>query len=392
MSEEHFTAAGRISAEETERANQDSALSARVSDLETKMGAANGEWSMDQWMADAENRLTGMSETLKRVEEMAQTAAKQGYAYSLADAQFRRDVLKLMPDLEGTRPSMVKAYLAAADNMLAWMKGEAPVEEVQGQAPTLEQMLPRGLVESLKAAPAERIAVIQYLLRERTSHEDRHGYDADHDDLHDRGELAYQAALALIDPLAVQTLAPEHLRNLSQWIEPGQERPVELIQAIALAAAELERIIRRDRRAADDFATGATPPDRLPPAAAAPVIDQPAPAANARPVLTLGDLDDMHHALGRPSHPLHRTSRNYFASYVGSEENERFMSLPDFWELSPHHGEQNGRVWHVTIAGRRAVANAMMERPDIWNSRERVNNAGEPVYVGAPTDALGKEL
>lgn len=95
-------------------------------------------------------------------------------------------------------------------------------------------------------------------LTERVRQVEREGWTADHDDDHARGELAAAAACYAIPPaIRGETIGrgnltlPRHLWPWgSAWWKPvPDDRARELVKAIALLLAELERELRMRARA-----------------------------------------------------------------------------------------------------------------------------------------------
>ena len=80
------------------------------------------------------------------------------------------------------------------------------------------------------------------------------------------------------------------------------------------------------------------------------------PRKKRRPsYLTDPMLDDVDHALGRPDDPLGRTYRNYFALEADCDLAGQFRASP-FWEEGNRASRSDMTVFHVTDAGRQALA------------------------------------
>ena len=88
------------------------------------------------------------------------------------------------------------------------------------------------------AANRATAAVLVDLARER-DRQVAQGWTAEHDDGHDRGEMAVEAAWAMLPHGPLRRDIPA-----VGWIMRGGDRRAELVQAIALAVAEVERLDR----------------------------------------------------------------------------------------------------------------------------------------------------
>ena len=86
------------------------------------------------------------------------------------------------------------------------------------------------------------------VLDERARQVNEEGFTAEHDDRHQRGELAFAAIaylMALVNPNAAQSWWPSWSISY-EWFKPGSMRRM-LVKAAALIIAEIER---RDRASA----------------------------------------------------------------------------------------------------------------------------------------------
>lgn len=77
--------------------------------------------------------------------------------------------------------------------------------------------------------------------------------------------------------------------------------------------------------------------------------------------LTTMILDDIDHALGRPTFPLKATYRNYYAIFFNSPY-RWFFACSDFWQFDGLSGDM--AFYSVTDLGRQALADHLKQLPD----------------------------
>lgn len=183
------------------------------------------------------------------------------------------------------------------------------------------------------------------------------GYTAEHDDGYTPADqLAIEAASAIVSD-GVRFLG----RDVLGIVDCGQPRRDELIQGIAVAVAEVERL---DRWTAANI--GTDDDDRTHSEVSA-VDDEPADVespggtvvvSGAAPVRKpdTADFDNMHHALGRPADPLVQTYRNRFCIGLETSQAARFRELADYWALDGKINEDRDGLFSVTQHGRDALA------------------------------------
>lgn len=95
-----------------------------------------------------------------------------------------------------------------------------------------------------KRQVAAMLAVVNHITAERTRQVVSLGYDSAHDDQHVHGELASAAACyALASSVATLPEARRHWPFAPAFWKPGAQRD-NLIKALALLVAEVERIDR----------------------------------------------------------------------------------------------------------------------------------------------------
>lgn len=83
------------------------------------------------------------------------------------------------------------------------------------------------------------------VMRERIRQIDQHGYDASHDDSHANGELL-EAALAYLTEVTTGHFAADPIWPFTEPFLPEHDDVANLIKAMALVLAEIDRLERDD--------------------------------------------------------------------------------------------------------------------------------------------------
>ena len=250
--------------------------------------------------------------------------------------------------------------IAEADRFADYLRHGAPPP-----APAANP-LPRGLMDVGRRAPAMRLDIVIAVLLERERQESK-GWTADHDDGHSDGEIANEAAFAIMTPDAADFTYPA-----TGWVDAAAPRRKQLVQGIALAFAELERLDRAADRAFahaqpdaidQDFRThgqdSAVDDDQVQ------RVTLDAPVLELVDTLTRDDLDNMHHAIGRPADVWKATHRNYFATGTDTPDAHRFRELRPFWiEADAASIAKGMRYFSLTAVGRAALGHALERNPE----------------------------
>lgn len=284
-------------------------------------------------------------------------------AMTMADVAYRRNALEHA--VRTAAPySQPRQVLTAAAMFEAYLR-----DGTTTPPPPPARPLPAGLIDLASNAPALRLDIVTAVLKERERQE-ASGWTADHDDGHTGGEIANEAAGVIMPP---ETLANAAGFPFVGWVPPQPNRQRALVKGIALAVAELERLGRISEAGLVDFMTGRPTGEDTRTHGSDSALDdddqvQPVnldPALEAlAATLTEDDLDNMHHAIGRPADVWQRTHRNYFATDDDSAEAKRFRELRAFWtETEPTAPTQGMRYFHITAAGRAALGVAIEANP-----------------------------
>ena len=303
---------------------------------------------------------------------------------TMADVAYRRNALEHAVRFIGApRWGAGGSLGAAGDVVTAAAAFEAYLRDGgQPQPAPARNLLPPSFEEIAAATGEGTLWIVENVLRERRR-QCAKGYTPAHDDRHTSEEIADQAAAAILG-------GARHLSfPLDPWIDPSQDRRDQLIQGIALALAEVERIDRRrsveaSRPAGDDQVEETLSGKRAELVVVddveedgGPAIAEPAaiiPAADLAP----SDWDDMHHALGRPRDPTLETFRNYFAT----DDDKRFRELAGYWDVRDGNAITGGMaVARVTELGRQALADVMRDNPELFPDIRIENATGRPGTV-----------
>jgi len=297
---------------------------------------------------------------------------------TMADVAYRRNALEHAVRFVGS--GRAAEVVAAAAAFEAYLRDGG-----QPQPAPARNLLPPSFEEIAAATGEGTLWIVENVLRERRR-QCAKGFTPAHDDRHTSEEIADQAAAAILG-------GARHLAfPLEPWIDPSQDRRDQLIQGIALAVAEVERIDRRrsvDSVRSDEAARAALeaeehrthgedsavndPPlhgtranlvlvDHLEPEEAAPIAVA-VPAVLYASELSPSDWDDMHHALGRPRDPTKETHRNHYVT----DDDARFRELAGYWTVREGNAiTGGGSIARVTDFGRQALADVMRDNPELF--------------------------
>lgn len=349
-----------------------------------------------------------MHTTSSSLDALAKRVDRGGDRQAQSDLNYRRSALEMAIKAGGSsHPRNLLVSSIAFENYLRdGTNTEAPPP---APAAHTQPHLPVSFADAAAVASLDCLYAIELVLRERARQVSK-GYDAKHDDAHDDGRAGFEAAAAIM-PEGASLLHPLHGPNFSSpdfepWIDASQDRATVLVQGIALALAELERVHRANDRAnlaapppAERAALAAAIPgsvDQLREAEGLPPLKSDdtwtqaaraiyAPIGKAEPIsmealavgysaagpaqevepMTLQDFGKMHHALGNPRDPQAETYRNHYAANREGEIAPRLRMFPKFWEEDDGQAPKSAMAFFsVTDAGRAALAKAMTDNPE----------------------------
>lgn len=195
---------------------------------------------------------------------------------TVGEAQIRRTAMEHALKVHCNGPT--KSVLNAAAEIENYLTYGSP-------APIPGPLLPPDLVEQAIKVPAGTLYAVQLILAERCRQAAK-GYNAAHDDGHTDGRMAFEAAAAIM-PVGSSLLHPLTGPDFSSpackpWIDASKSRPRAdvLVEGIALALAELERVHRAGKAYNDREATAESISlDRRAAAEGRPPLNRPEPNA-----------------------------------------------------------------------------------------------------------------
>jgi len=293
--------------------------------------------------------------------------------YNNPDQRVRSIALEQAIKISGADVYKPERIVKAAELFEQYLRDGATTMRAAAAQPTGPR-LPSDFVSLATEIPSDTLYAVHLVMAERFRQIGK-GWTPEHDDTHDDQRIAFEAACA-IAPDGTRHLAPLDQASFWQtpWVKPGQLRTAQLVQGIALALAELERVHRendridtkqRDAQLSEETRAAERAAGNIPS-----IRPEDIEGAAPPPVAELDSLDfeRMHHALGRPRDPLIETYRNRFGTPGNSHLASRFRELPEYWEEpGAQPGDDGGpkmRYFAVTDAGRAALARAILERPE----------------------------